>query len=135
MAQPIELILVRHLGARLAVPLFLVDTDGTMVFYNEAAEQVLGQRFDDAGEMTFERWTSIFAVRDDAGEPLKLDELPLVKALRSRRPAHSRFDITGPGWPAADRRGRRLPARGAGRQAARLGGPLLGAGRRSDRRA
>lgn len=95
MAQPIELILVRHLGARLAVPLFLVDTDGTMVFYNEAAEQVLGQRFDDAGEMNFDRWTSIFAVRDDVGEPLKLDELPLVKALRGRRPAHSRFDITG----------------------------------------
>jgi PAS domain-containing protein len=95
MAQPIELILVRHLGARLAVPLFLVDTDGTMVFYNEAAERVLGQRFDDAGEMTFDHWTSIFAVRDDAGEPLTLDELPLVKTLRSRRPAHSRFDITG----------------------------------------
>lgn len=95
MAQPIELILVRHLGARLAVPLFLVDIDGTMVFYNEAAETVLGQRFDDAGEMSFGEWTSIFAVRDDAGEPLNIDELPLVQTLRSQRPAHSRFGITG----------------------------------------
>jgi len=95
MAQPIERILVRHLGSRLAVPLFLVDTDGTMVYYNEAAEQVLGQRYEDAGEMSFERWTGIFAVRDAAGEPLDIDELPLVKALRSRRPAYARFAITG----------------------------------------
>lgn len=95
MAQPIERILVRHLGSRLAVPLFLVDTDGTLVFYNEAAEQLLGRRFDDAGEMSFDAWTSAFAVRDDSGKPLEIDELPLVRALRQRRPAHARFDITG----------------------------------------
>jgi PAS domain-containing protein len=95
MSQPIERILVRHLGSRLAVPLFLVDVDGTLVFYNEAAEQLLGRRFDDAGEMSFEEWTSVFAVRDEAGQPLAIDELPLVKALRQRRPAYARFDIIG----------------------------------------
>jgi len=95
MSQPIERILVRHLGSRLAVPLFLVDTDGTLVYYNEAAEGVLGRRFEDTGEMGFADWTSVFAVRDDSGRPLAIDELPLVKALRERRPAHSRFDITG----------------------------------------
>jgi len=95
MSEPIERILVRHLGSRLAVPLFLVDSEGTLVFYNEAAEEVLGRRFDDAGEMSFEEWTGVFAVRNDGGQPLAIDELPLVKALRERRPAHSRFDITG----------------------------------------
>ena len=95
MSQPIERILVRHLGSRLAVPLFLVDSDGTLVFYNEPAERILGRRFDDAGEMSFEEWTSVFAVRDDGGQPLHIDELPLVKALRERRPAHARFDMTG----------------------------------------
>ncbi len=95
MSQPIELILVRHLAGSLAVPVFVVDPDGTMVFYNEAAERVLGRRFDDAGDMTFDEWTSIFAVRDEAGVPLDIEELPLVRALRSNRPAHSRFDITG----------------------------------------
>jgi len=95
MAQPIERILVRHLGSRLAVPLFLVDTDGTLVFYNEAAEQLLGRRFDEAGEMTFDDWTTAFAARDEAGRPIEIDEIPLVQALRKRRPAHSRFDITG----------------------------------------
>ena len=95
MSQPIELILVRHLAAHLAVPAFLVDPDGTMVFFNEAAEEVLGRRFDDAGKMAFEEWTSIFAVRDAAGTPLDIDELPLVRALRANRPAHAQFDITG----------------------------------------
>lgn len=95
MSQPIERILVRHLGSHLGVPLFLVDSDGTLVYYNEAAEGVLGRRFSDAGEMSFAEWTSVFAVRDDGGSPLEIDELPLVKALRDRRPAHARFDITG----------------------------------------
>jgi PAS domain-containing protein len=95
MAQPIELILVRHLASHLAVPLFLVDTEGTMVFYNEAAEQVLGRRFDDAGEMTFEFWTSIFSVRDPDGSPLDAEDHPLTRALRHGKPTHARLDMTG----------------------------------------
>ncbi|HEX6141008.1 MAG TPA: PAS domain-containing protein [Candidatus Limnocylindria bacterium] len=95
MAQPIELILVRHLGDSLAVPLFLVDAEGRMVFYNEGAEQLLGRRYDDAGEMDFAEWTSIFAVRDHDGRSLDAEELPLVRALRTQRPAHAAFAITG----------------------------------------
>ena len=94
MAQPIERILVRHLGSRLSVPLFLIDTEGTLVFYNEAAEGLLGRRFDEAGEMTFETWTTAFAVRDERGR-IEIDEIALVKALRKGRPAYSHFDITG----------------------------------------
>ena len=95
MSQPIELILVRHLAGSLAIPLFLVDPDGTMVFYNEAAEQVLGRRYDEAGEMSFDEWTTVFAVRDADGRALDINQLPLVRALRARRPAHYRFEITG----------------------------------------
>ena len=95
MSQPIELILVRHLAGSLAIPLFLVDPDGTMVFYNEAAEQVLGRRYDEAGEMSFAEWTTVFAVRDADGRALDINQLPLVRALRARRPAHYRFEITG----------------------------------------
>lgn len=95
MSQPIELILVRHLAGSLAIPLFLVDPDGTMVFYNEAAEQVLGRRYDEAGEMSFAEWTTAFAVRDADGRALDINQLPLVRALRARRPAHYSFEITG----------------------------------------
>jgi len=94
MSQPVELILVRHLGSRLIVPVFLVDPDGTLVYFNEAAEQVLGRRFEDAGAMSFDEWTTAFSVRQ-GGRALEIDELPLVRALRERRPAHAVFDITG----------------------------------------
>ena len=52
MAQkPIELILMRQLASSLVMPIFLVDTSGTLVYYNEPAEQILGVRFDEIGEM------------------------------------------------------------------------------------
>lgn len=95
MAQPIELILVRHLASTLTIPTFLVDVEGTLVFYNEAAEGLLGRRFDEAGEMPFEEWTSAYAVRDKSGQLVRSEEIPLVRALRSSRPIHVRVDITG----------------------------------------
>ncbi|HEY7846632.1 MAG TPA: PAS domain-containing protein [Candidatus Limnocylindria bacterium] len=95
MAQPIELILVRHLASTLSIPIFLVDGQGTLVFYNEAAEPLLGHRFDETGEMPFDDWTSAYAVRDESGRLVGVDELPLVRVLRGRRPVHDRIDITG----------------------------------------
>jgi PAS domain S-box-containing protein len=94
MSQPVELILIRHLGSRLIVPVFLVDPDGTLIYFNEAAEQILGRRLEDVGAMSFNEWTTVFSVRE-GGLPLEIDQLPLVRALRERRPAHSVFDITG----------------------------------------
>ena len=93
--RPLELILARNLMSALSTPAFLVDEGGLLVFYNEAAEQVLGRRYDEAGEMSFAEWTTVFAVRDEEGQSLDIDQLPLVRALRARRPAHYRFEITG----------------------------------------
>ena len=42
MAHPIQIILTRQLAGYLSVPTFLVDPNGTLLFYNEPAE-VLGQ--------------------------------------------------------------------------------------------
>ena len=50
MAQlPVELILVRQLAHGLAVPTFVVDAAGDLVFVNEAAESLLGLDFEDGG--------------------------------------------------------------------------------------
>ena len=43
--QSVEMILVRQLASYLFVPLMVVDTTGTVVFYNEPAERILGVRF------------------------------------------------------------------------------------------
>ena len=58
--QSIELILFRQLAQALAVPVFLVDERGDLIFLNEAAEGLLGIRFDDLDEMPFEKWTTMF---------------------------------------------------------------------------
>ncbi len=95
MAQPIELILERHLASRLTIPTLLTDVEGTLVYYNEAAEPLLGRRFDEAGEMAFDQWTSAYAVKDKSGRLVRSEQIPLVRALRSRRPIHVRMEITG----------------------------------------
>ena len=46
MAQKdVEVILMRQLASYLAVPIFLVDPAGNLIFYNEPAERLLGRRF------------------------------------------------------------------------------------------
>lgn len=96
MAQAaIELILFRQLATSLAVPVFLVDDKGDLVFLNEAAERLLGVRFDDIDQMPFETWSTGFRPRDNRGRDLPVDQVPLVLALRGRRPTHQRIHITG----------------------------------------
>jgi PAS domain-containing protein len=96
MAQrEIEMILTRHLASYLAIPIFLVDIEGTLVFYNEPAETLLGRRFDETGEMPLAEWSIIFTPRDEQGTPIGPDGLPLVIALAERQPAHRRFFIHG----------------------------------------
>jgi PAS domain-containing protein len=86
--RPIELILTRQLASYLALPIFLVDPSGTLVFYNEPAEQTLGRRFEETGEMSAAEWSTIFQPTDDAGRPVAPENLPLMVALAERRPAH-----------------------------------------------
>jgi PAS domain-containing protein len=91
--QEIEVILMRHLASYLAMPIFVVDPAGTLLFYNEPAEVILGRRFDEAGEMPFEEWSVVFAPHDPDGNPVPPDALPLAVALRQRRAAHGRLRI------------------------------------------
>ena len=94
MGQPVELILLRHLASRLAIPVFLVDQAGDMVFFNEPAERVLGRRYDEIRAMPFEEWTTAFVPAGE-GRQLAIDELPLVVAVRQGIPAHRAMEILG----------------------------------------
>ena len=57
MAHPIQIILTRQLAANLSVPIFLVDSVGNLLFFNEHAEIILGKSFEATGEMPVERWS------------------------------------------------------------------------------
>ena len=89
------MILTRHLADCLAMPIFLVDARGTLLFYNEPAELILGRRFEETGELTTAQWARAFVPTDGQGNALPPEKLPLVIALRDRRPAHSDFFIRG----------------------------------------
>lgn len=96
MAQlEIELILFRQAASYLATPIFLVDLEGNLLFYNEPAEPILGLRYEESGELPLSEWATVFVPTDEEGNQLPPDDLPLVVAVRERRPALSSFWITG----------------------------------------
>jgi PAS domain-containing protein len=93
--REIELILIRQLASYLAMPMFIVDMEGVLVFYNEAAEGVLGRRFEETGEMMPLEWASAWAPVAEDGRPVPAEELPLWIALHERRPFHLSAWIQG----------------------------------------
>ena len=95
MAHPIQIILMRQLAAYLSVPLFLVDPEGNLLFYNEPAEAILGSRFDETGAMPLEEWSSAFTRVDDEGQPLQPEDHPLMITLAEKRPTYKRYHTEG----------------------------------------
>lgn len=93
--QEVEVILARQLADYLALPVFIVDQTGNLLFYNEPAEIILGHRYEETGPMPAEEWGTIFQPTDEAGLPLAVSDLPLVIAVREARPAHRAFWIKG----------------------------------------
>jgi len=89
------LILVRELAAHVASPVFVVDAWGTLVYYNERAEKILGLRFDEAGELSADEWGTRWSPEDLNGNPLKPEQLPLSVSLTERRPVHAPIRIAG----------------------------------------
>lgn len=87
------LILARDFASRLATAVFLVDAAGDLIYFNEAAERVLGQPFQEGSEMVLETWSSAFDPVDEHGQPLPMKELPLGMALTRRTPAHRALQI------------------------------------------
>jgi PAS domain-containing protein len=91
--QPLELILARNLVSTLTLPAFLVDPDGQIVFFNDAAAAVVGSPFEEIGTMSREEWNARFGPFDQDGEPVSSEELPLTIALRDGHPAYGRFRV------------------------------------------
>jgi PAS domain-containing protein len=89
------LILARDLTSRLATPAFVVDAEGALVYFNEAAEPVLGRTYAEAGELRAGEWAAEWDPRDPDGTLVPLEELPLGVAFREGRPAHRELTITG----------------------------------------
>ena len=92
-AYEIEIILNRRLADCLAIPVFLTDTKGNLIYYNEPAEVILGKQYEETGEMPVEVWSTIFKPVDEAGKTIPPGDLPLVKTLMNCYPYHKTFWI------------------------------------------
>jgi PAS domain-containing protein len=91
--RPVELILARSLIATLSTPGFLVDDEGIVVFFNDAAGALLGVRFEEVGRMGPERWTTEFGPFDEGGKRVPPEKVALAIALREARPTTARYRI------------------------------------------
>jgi hypothetical protein len=79
MAPPIQIILTRRLDRDLSVPLILVDPFGTLLFYSEPAETLMGRRFRESGAMPADEWSSSgFVPVDDEGKAIPSEEFHAV---------------------------------------------------------
>ncbi|HUF54760.1 MAG TPA: PAS domain-containing protein [Dehalococcoidia bacterium] len=84
----VELILTRQWASYLAIPIWLMGSEGNLLYYNEPAERLLGLRFDEAGPILLSEISDVFLVTDPDGSAVAPEEIPLGKALQDQRPAH-----------------------------------------------
>ena len=67
------LILAREFASNLATPTVIADARGNLVYYNEAAEAVVGRRFSEAEMLPMDDWIAAFEPRTRDAEPLPAD--------------------------------------------------------------
>jgi PAS domain-containing protein len=92
--KELVLILARAFASNLSTPTLLTDASGNLVFYNEAAEAVVGRRLSEIGEVPLEDWLAGFEPRTAGSEPLAPERRPSRIALEERRPAHLQYVVT-----------------------------------------
>jgi PAS domain-containing protein len=83
----VEMILMRQLASHLSLPMFIVDSQGALHFYNEPAERLLGRAYEENDVLPIEEWSVAFTPTSEDGRPISAEELPLVVAFTQRRPA------------------------------------------------
>ena len=83
------LILARAFAAQLATAVFLVDAEGTVIYYNEAAERLVGTSVHRGGGDDRGRVVDGFHPRDEEGvDGPRPGRSPLGTTMLKREPAH-----------------------------------------------
>jgi PAS domain-containing protein len=94
-AKSLPLILARELASNLSTPMFLMDATGALVYYNDAAEQLIGRPFGELGEIRSEHFGEVLQLANADGAALRRRDTPAGIAFIQRRPAHLRLIATG----------------------------------------
>ncbi len=94
--QAVETILTRRIAATWSAPVFLVDAFGRLLYFNRAAEPILGDRFLELSRpLSREMLYEAFEPRDADGNRLEPRDHPLGIARSTRQPAHRVIWIRG----------------------------------------
>jgi PAS domain-containing protein len=91
------LILARNLVSIISLAAVLVDVEGALVYYNDAAAEVIGSRFEERGRIARAEWSAEMGPVDEQGLPVPIEQLPLTSALRDGSPGYARFFIRAEG--------------------------------------
>lgn len=83
MSRPLPLILARNLLASLGTPGVLVDADGGIAFFNDAAGALLGRRYEESGPMSAAAWTAQYG-QELKGDPASHHRIELRTAAGLR---------------------------------------------------
>jgi len=94
-AKSLPLILARELASNLATPMFLIDAGGTLVFFNEAAELLIGRSFAELGEIPALEFGAVLELTERDGSPVRRRDTAAGIAFFQRRPAHRTLMATG----------------------------------------
>lgn len=86
--KSLALIRAREVATNLAIPMVVLDSEGTIVFFNRSAEMLFGRPFEEAGELTSDEWETAFAPEEADGTPISMRDLPAGVALTQQRPHH-----------------------------------------------
>ena len=87
------LIRAKHLAESVTTPMFLADAEGNLIFYNEAAEALLGKPFVDKGSLSPADWQRSFDVRDRDDHPFALESMASWMSVQNEQPSlgHIKF--------------------------------------------
>lgn len=93
-ARSLPLILARELAANLSTPMLLTDARGSIVYFNEAAEQLVGRTFAELGEMPADQFVELIRLCDVDDVPIERRHIPSGIAYYEHRPAHMTIRVT-----------------------------------------
>lgn len=94
--QPdLVLIVARSFATKIATPTLIADARGDLVFFNDAAAEVIGRSYVDVGKLPASRWQELFQPRTMDEEPLTVEQTPGGIALLEGRPVHDSFAFRG----------------------------------------
>ena len=84
--QPdLVLIVARSFATKLATPTLIIDASGDLVYFNDAAGEVLGRSYVDVGALQASHWQELFEPRTLDEKPLTAEQTPGGIALLQRR--------------------------------------------------